>query len=195
MSDTFAFASLPIPLRRRVNARTLKTAVILCVVVAAVGSFARWTIRSEQASLIASAHHAAAPNIVLDQGSAPASSVLGAPASGIVAVSAADLAAQAVVRDTMSRARRLLHGGAPATVAGPGQLAHGAHGLTFTDGPSIAPSIVSVAGTTAGWGAAVMSRAGTCFAVSLDVHGLARFGTLSSGCTGAAALGVTGASW
>ena len=195
MSDTFAFASLPVPLRRRVNVRALKTALALCVVVAAVGSFAHWTIQSERASLIAADHHASAPIIGFDEGSAATSQDLGETASGVVAVAAADARAQSVARDTTTRARRLQHAGASPAEAGPGQLARGSRGLTFTDGPSIAPSIVSVAATATAWGAAVMSQSGACFAVRLDLHGVSRYGTLSSGCTGAAALRVSGVSW
>jgi hypothetical protein len=195
MSDTFAFASLPVPLRRRVNVRGLKIAVVLCVLVAAVGSFARWTIRSEQASFLAAAHHTAAPSIGLDQGVDPASSDLSRPASGVVAVSAADAQAQGVARTTVSRAQHLLRAGGSPAGAGPAQLARGSNGITFTDGPSIGPNIVSVTGTSTAWGAAVMSEDGMCFGVRLDVHGAARYGTLPSACSGAAALHVTGASW
>jgi hypothetical protein len=54
---------------------------------------------------------------------------------------------------------------------------------------------VSVTGTSAAWGVAVMSENGLCFGVRVDVQGVVRYGTLSSSCTGAAALHVAGASW
>jgi hypothetical protein len=194
MSDTFAFRSLPVPLRRRVDRRVVKAAVACCLVVAAIGVFARWTIRSEHASLAASAHHEAASNIGTVQGSDVGVSVVGLPTSGIVTIPAADLAAQDVVRDTLSRTQRMV-GLRALTEAGPGQLARDSEGVTYTDGPSMAPSIVSVAATNAAWGAAAMSESGLCFAVRLDAAGAARFGTLSSACTGAGALQVTGSSW
>ncbi len=194
MSDTFAFRSLPVPLRRRVNVRALKTVVALCVVAAAVGSFARWTIRSEQASFIQADRHAAAPNVGLDQGLTSASSDLGAPASGLV-VSAADAQTQTVLLDTLTRARGLMLGGGSPALAGPGQLAHGSKGIIYADGPSFAPTIVSVGATHAAWGAAAMSEGGLCFALRLDARGTPNYGTISAGCTGANALQVTGASW
>jgi hypothetical protein len=190
MSDAFAFRSLPVPLRSRVNVRVVKAIVVVFALVAAVSAFARWTIRSEQQSLAAAAHHLIAPSTGVGSGSAD----LGLPASGIVAMSVADTQAQAVLSHTLMTAQRLVtHGGSP-TAAGPGQLARGSKGVIFTDGPSIAPTILSVASTPATWGAAVMSESGTCFAVRLDAHGAARDGILTSGCTGANALQVTAVS-
>jgi hypothetical protein len=193
MSDTFAFRALPVPLRRRVNVRVVKAVVAGCLVVATVGAFARWTIRSEQESLATAARHAVVPDV--DAGQGAISTVDGLLTSGVVAISTADLQAQDVARHTLSRAQHLFSVPGSLTEAGPGQLARHSKGVTFTDGPSIAPSIASVAGTNAAWGAAVMSESGLCFAVRLDADGAVRYGTLSSACTGAAALQVTGVRW
>jgi hypothetical protein len=188
MSDTFAFRSLPVPLRSRVNVRVVKAIVVVFVLVAAVTAFARWTIRSEQESLAAAAHHLTAASTGI--GSGPAD--LGLPASGIVAMSSADTQAQAVLGHTLMAAERLIRHGAVPTAVGPGQLGRASKGEIFTDGPSIAPTIVSVASTPTAWGAAVMSASGTCFAVRLDARDAARYGTLTSGCSGADALQVAG---
>jgi len=194
MSDTFAFRTIPTPLYRRLNLRVLKRVLILGLVLATVGGFARWTIRSEQASFADVARHTSVTDpTAQDANTDP--SFLELPASGVVAISTADLAVQDVARHTLARAQHLLVAHGSLTDAGPGQLAPTGKGLTFTDGPSIGPSIVSVSGTTAAWGAAVMSETGLCFAVRLDAHGAARFGTLTSACTGAAALQVTGLTW
>ena len=193
MSDTFAFRTIPTPLYRRLNLRVLKRVLILGLVLATVGGFARWTIRSEQASFADVARHTSVGGATA-QDSNTNPSFLDLPASGVAAISTADLAVQNVARHTMSRAQHLLVARGSLTDAGPSQLSP-AKGLTFTDGPSIGPSIVSVSGTTAAWGAAVMSESGLCFAVRLDAHGAARFGTLTSACTGAAALQVTGLTW
>jgi hypothetical protein len=190
MSDTFAFRSLPVPLRSRVNVRAVKTVVALCLVVAAVGSFSRWIIRSERASFVAAAEHTA-----LDRQPASRTPDLSLPASGVVAIPATDVQVQAVASATVGRALKLLRSGGSPADAGPARLAEGSHGVIYTDGASIGPRIVSVATTHTAWGAAVMSESGRCFAVRFDVHGLTAYGTLSSGCTGLNALRVAGASW
>lgn len=195
MSDTFAFRSLPVPMRRRVNMRVIKTVIVVSMVVAAVGAFSRWIMRSEQASFVAAAHHAAAPALGVDQRPAPTTPDLGLPASGVVPISTADVQVQTIVRTTLGRAEHLLRSLGSPSDAGPGRLARGSRGIIYTDGPSIGPTIVSVATTRTAWGAAVMSATGRCFAVRLDVHGLTTYGTPASSCTGTNALHVAGTSW
>jgi hypothetical protein len=193
MSDTFAFRAIPVPLYRRVNVRALKTALAGCVLVVAVASFARWTIRSERESFAAAARHEAATEVRPAVGSGAGPSLVST--AGVTSISAIDRAAQDAVRHTIARAERLFKVTGTLVEAGPGRLAQGSKRTTFTDGPSIGPSIVSVVATNTAWGAAVMSESGSCFAVRLDAEAAPRFGTLSSSCTGAAALLVTGTSW
>jgi hypothetical protein len=195
MSDTFAFRALPIPLYRRLNLRVLKAILVLSLVVATVGAFARWTIRSEQASFVDVARHESVSEADAATAQDGDRSFLDLPASGVEPIATVDVAVQEVARRTLARAQRLLAARGSLIAAGPGRLAPTSKHLTFTDGPSIGPSIVSLSGTDAAWGAAVMSESGLCFAVSLDAAGIARYGTLASSCTGAAALQVTGLNW
>ena len=69
--------------------------------------------------------------------------------------------------------------------------------VTFTDGPSQAPSIVSIATTGDAWAAAVLSDVGTCWQMRVNAGGRVRYGNASEdvACTGAAALDVADSSW
>jgi hypothetical protein len=68
------------------------------------------------------------------------------------------------------------------------------HEVVFVDGPSTAPSIVSVFASAAGWSAAVHGSDHTCYWVALGAGGHARYGT-GSRCTGRAALAADRPSW
>jgi hypothetical protein len=77
--------------------------------------------------------------------------------------------------------------------AGPAQLAAVEPTFQYTDGPSTAPSVISVSATETQWSAAAMAESGTCFWIALGPSGT----TYGSGtpCTGAAAAGASAASW
>ncbi|MDP9300762.1 MAG: hypothetical protein M3P43_07695, partial [Actinomycetota bacterium] len=77
---------------------------------------------------------------------------------------------------------------------GTAQLAEADPTLLFVDGPSTAPTIVSVAVSGGVWAAAVMGPSGACYGVSLDTHGVVRYDR-SRPCTGHAALAATRATW
>jgi hypothetical protein len=194
VSDTFAFRAVPVPLRRRINLRVVKTILIGLVVVLGVGAFAGWAIDSERESFAREASHARSSQAIVRISYADASAS-GSSVTGVDGISAADKAAQDVIRQTMSRARALAGRPLDLSTAGPGQLSAHEKGVVFTDGPSLSPQIVSVAAAQSGWAAAAMSDSGLCFAVRLDGNGAVRFGTVPLACTGTAALKVSGVSW
>ena len=78
--------------------------------------------------------------------------------------------------------------------ARPAALAAHDQGLLYVDGPSTAPSIVSVYNGAAGWAAAVHGAGDTCFWVAVSPEGLTRYGT-GSACTGMAALAADRPAW
>lgn len=78
--------------------------------------------------------------------------------------------------------------------ARPAALAAHDQGLLYVDGPSTAPSIVSVYNGAAGWAAAVQGAGDTCFWVAVTPEGLTRYGT-GSVCTGMAALAADRPTW
>jgi hypothetical protein len=78
--------------------------------------------------------------------------------------------------------------------AGPGQLSAFDPSVSYTEGPSTGPTVVSVAATASAWSAAVLSPSGTCFWIKLDQTMAAHYGTGTT-CTGAAAMAAAGPHW
>jgi hypothetical protein len=66
--------------------------------------------------------------------------------------------------------------------------------VIYVDGPSTAPSVVSVYAGSAGWAAAVRGGGDTCLWVAFSAPGRERYGTGTT-CTGVAALGADSPSW
>jgi hypothetical protein len=190
MDDTFAFRSTGRPLRRRVDPVALKAALAAFVVVLAVGLFARWVIASERAS-------------ELDK---PASEPVGVQVlQGVETVAAQspagplreDVVAQRVAERALRAAQKAFAKGGSFADAGPGQLTQRVRDVTFTDGPSQAPSIVSIATTGDAWAAAVLSDVGTCWQVRVSAGGKVTYGRAqgAEGCTGSGALGADERPW
>jgi hypothetical protein len=191
MSDTFAFRTVPIPLRRRVSPRAVKAVAATLVVCFAVSWFARWVSASERASLAAAAQHATSGNLVDTLQGAPRPELAG----GNVPATADDLLAQRVARQSLAAARRIAAGPTSFVEAGPAQLAKALPAYTFADGPSEVPQVVSVAMTGDAWAAAVRSAGGRCFHVRAATSGRIDYGTSFTDCTGVAALSATGTTW
>ncbi|HEV8563787.1 MAG TPA: hypothetical protein VGR41_02620 [Actinomycetota bacterium] len=80
------------------------------------------------------------------------------------------------------------------TDAGPAELAAIEPSLQYTDGPSTAPSIISVAATPDQWSAAAMAESGTCFWISVSPSTDPTYGT-GAPCTGVAAASAADVSW
>jgi hypothetical protein len=112
-----------------------------------------------------------------------------------VAATPDDWTAQVTAREALDAARSIAHGPASVVQAGPAQLAKALPAVTFADGPSAAPEVVSVAAAGAAWAAAVMSASGRCFYVRVDDRGRVGYGSSATDCTGAAALGASAAGW
>jgi cell division septation protein DedD len=72
-------------------------------------------------------------------------------------------------------------------------LANAEPSLTYTDGVSSGPSVISVKGNAADWGAAALSSSGQCLWVHVS-GGTVYFGS-GSPCTGSAAMAAKGSSW
>ena len=187
MDDTFAFRSTGRPLRRRIDPIALKAALAAFVVVLAVGLFARWVIASERASEL---HKPAAEHVGVQTISGIETVASQAPAGPLPE----DVAAQKVANDALAAARKLFGHGGTFADAGPGQLSGLVPGLTFTDGPSQAPSIVSIATTRDAWAAAVMSDAGTCWQVRVGA-GRVSYASGGASCSGTVALRASDRTW
>jgi hypothetical protein len=190
MSDTFAFRSAPIPLRRRINRRAVKAVLLTAVLLLAAGRFADWVIQSERASFAEASSQETSIDVGVNQGG-----LVTTAAPSTTAFTREDRLAQRGLRAAAAAARSFAHGRGGLALAGPAQLARRIHGLTFTDGPSPMPKIVSVTATAAGWGAAARSVGGRCFWILLEPHGATAFGSATGPCTGRAALAARDAAW
>jgi hypothetical protein len=117
--------------------------------------------------------------------------------TGEWAVSQVDRAYDAAAQGTVGRAvvvAQTLYaerGNFPTDVA---TLAAVDPSLTFTAGPSDAPTAVSYALGERGFAAAVRSESGTCWWVRIDPTGVTSYGS-GAACTGSAAMASSGTSW
>lgn len=188
MDDTFSFSAPAVPLRRRTDPRAVKLALVGLVLLLGLATFSRWVIESERRSEAKAASTSVDDRAVgLIIGTEPTAGVAEPPSPVI------DAPARADARTALAAARETAQGRATIADAGPGQLSGIERSLIFTDGPSPAPGIVSVAISGRTWAAAVMGASGSCYWVRLGPHGTA-YGS-GSPCTGTAALAATGSRW
>jgi len=202
MSDTFTFEARAMP-RRRLDpfaARLIAFAAVLTVVVA---GFATFVVREERAAdarravleaqqvarVDAEAQRLAAE---AEAGLARQQTAMSTPPAGVARLldqQARDAAGRALALAQAALARTGDVSGA--NVAG---LTQRDDALLFVDGPSTAPTIVSVASAAQTWGEAVLGPSGTCYWISLDAAGEVRYGRGAT-CTGQAALAAEGSAW
>jgi hypothetical protein len=184
MDETFAFIA-PVMPRRAVHPMAIRAAVASTVFVAAIGALGVFVIEHEQAAdarrdaLVASVAQAEAAQVreAATQASLPA----GLEAS-------VDGAAAEAAEEALGYARAVLEADGSLAAAGPAELATVGSARLFVDGPSTAPSVVSVAATDSSWAAAVAGSDG-CVWVALSADG-GVLRDVGEGCTGAAALAV-----
>jgi hypothetical protein len=202
MSDTFTFVA-PVMARRRLDpfaARLVVLGLALAVVVGALGTFVvraergadarRAVLQAQQeAREVAEAQRLAAE---AQAGLARRESAMSTVPAGVARL----LDEQA--RDAAERALALAQGALGRTgdlsAASITELTQRDEALLFVDGPSTAPTIVSIAGTARSWGAAVMGPSGICYWISLGTAGDVRYDQGAT-CTGQAALAAGRAAW
>jgi hypothetical protein len=178
-NDSFSFVSLP-PSRVPDPGR-LKVIAISSTIAIGLALFASWVISSEAESEAAAQ---AARDAVAGGGVSPTSFD-----------AASDAEARTTAMATVREALTIKEEAGTLGRAGPAQLAKRDSGLTYVDGPSGSPQIVSVAIGGVGWGVAVMSESGTCYSARVSTDGIVTFGRPSASCTGSAALEVATTPW
>jgi len=141
-------------------------------------------LATQQSERHAQAQAVAALGVVADDGSAPSPGAV----DGLLNRQAREASAQALTVAAQIAVRGSYDEARPAALAAHDQ------GLLYVDGPSTAPSIVSVYNGAAGWAAAVHGAGDTCFWVAVAPEGLTRYGT-GSACTGMAALAADRPAW
>lgn len=191
MDQTFEFRAAPVPLKRRVRPRAIALALTVAVAMSCLVSFSRWVIESERRSMQRAEHTDGATAIV---GTISGDDTVDDQGSFARGGSDLDAPARADARAALETARRVASGRATFLDAGPGELSAIAGRLTFVDGPSPSPGVVSVAATRQAWAAAVMGSSGICYWVRYSSRDGVSYGTERT-CTGAAALSAADPNW
>jgi hypothetical protein len=174
MDDSFSFRTT-VPLRREYDPLVVKAAVVGTLVVVGIGLFSTWVIRSERESFSRADGRVLLTEVDVAPVDAP-----GSPAVGDADAEDATAVALAVATEAFDEHRSFME-------AGPAQLSVRQPGYTFVDGPSTAPTIVSIASTAKTWAAAVQGSSGICYWVRTTSARAVTYGT-GLECTGAAAL-------
>jgi hypothetical protein len=201
MNDTFSIVA-PVMPRRQVDPFGVKlaiTGVILLLLASAFGSF---VVHEERA---ADARRAALEAQIRAQDQARATALAAQADAALTAedpvselppavAQLADVQARMNASTALAVARQAVSSGGNLEQAGVAELARAQPSLTFVDGPSTAPTIVSVAASASVWAAAVMGPSGTCYWVALRPDANALFGS-GDACTGQAALAAGRTSW
>lgn len=175
MDDFFSFRSA-VPLRREFDPLVVKAAVFGSLVVLGIGFFSNWVIQSERESF----SRAAGRVIPAEVDAAPVDAPEPPPSDSDADAEEATAVALSVATEAFAENRSFLD-------AGPAQLSARQRGYTFVDGPSTAPTIVSVASTASTWAAAAQGPSGMCHWIRTTSEGTVSHGT-GLECTGAAAL-------
>jgi hypothetical protein len=181
MDDAFSLIATQMPPRRRISPSQMRSMATLGVAVALLVAFAMFVNGQQRAADARRSTKAAQQE------------------------AAREAEVQAVTHDLIDSRAREIAKAALATAmqvaattsldqASPGALSALNHELVFVDGPSTAPSVVSVFSGAAGWSAAVHGSGETCYWVAVSLGGDTTYGT-GSPCTGLAALGADRASW
>jgi hypothetical protein len=174
MNDSFAFRTT-VPLGRRLDPTVAKVAVFGGLMALGIGLFANWVIRSERESF-SRADRSVLPSV----GEA-------GQMDDTAQTQTTDADAEKVSGVALDAARAAFLEHRSFLDAGPAQLSALQPGYTFVDGPSTAPTIVSVASTADTWAAAVQGSGGMCHWIRATSAGNVSRG-IGTGCTGAAAL-------
>ena len=171
MDGAFTFSTtLP---RFRLEPKRIRLVALGLVVVLSVYAFARWVDDSERASFarLAASTATAGSKVVVSPSVAQNAQ---AQEAALVALDGAQLLVGAGSAFELAGSQAL--GADPSTL-----------GITYVDGPSTGPQVVSVATDAQGWGAAVQSASGVCFLVRLQSADRVGYAA-SNDCTGLAAL-------
>jgi hypothetical protein len=175
MDDAFSFRTT-VPLRREYDPLMVKAAVFGALVVLGVGLFSNWVIRSERESFSRGGGRVMPSTVDPAQAKTPEA-----------AAAEVDAEAEQAVALALGAATDAFHEHASFLEAGPAQLSRVQRAYTFVDGPSTAPTIVSVASTAKIWAAAVQGSDRICHWVRTTSAGTVSHGT-GLDCTGTAAL-------
>jgi hypothetical protein len=188
MDDAFSLVAARMPRSRRLSPFDLRLIALAAVAALLIVAFAAFVVAEQH---VADVRRAATLEAQHAAEAARADAAAATPSvEGSAAIDELDGQAQVSAKAAL-HAAAMTDGLDTATAAALSALEPD---LVFVDGPSTAPSVVSVYVGTAGWAAAVHGGANTCYWVARTAGGRDRFGT-GAVCTGLAALAADQPSW
>jgi len=196
MDEAFSLVAARMPPTRRLSPFGVRIVAMLIVVAMLIAGFGAFVVGQQRA---ADRRRAA---LVTSQAAAQDTQAHALAASGIRSETVASTDAVTALLDGQARDAATSALAVAAEVASsssydaarPEALAAHDQQLLYVDGPSTAPSVVSVYNGAAGWAAAVQGSGDTCYWVAVTPDGRTRFGT-GSVCTGMAALAADRSAW
>ena len=189
MDDAFSLVAARMPRSRRLSPFDLRLIALAAVAALLIAAFAAFVVAEQHVADIRRAATLEAQRAA-EAARADAAAAAMPSVEGSAAIDELDGQAQVSAKAAL-HAATMTDGLDTATAAALSALEPD---LVFVDGPSTAPSVVSVYVGTAGWAAAVHGGANTCYWVARTAGGRDRFGT-GAVCTGLAALAADQPSW
>lgn len=195
MDDAFRLVASQMPRTRRLTPFEVRAIALLVVAATLLASFAAFVVHQQRAADARRAQ-AIARQQAADLASAQQTqeaALEGIAADGATVEGLLDREARDAATAALASALRLAaaHGADAVTAAA---LSAVDPAVVYVDGPSTAPSVVSVYAGRAGWAAAVHGGGDTCLWVAFSAPGRERYGAGTT-CTGVAALGADSPSW
>ncbi len=194
MDDAFSMVAARGPRTRRLTPFTTRLVVVGVAMAVTIGVFGIFVAGQQRAADARRASLLASQRAAM-QREAAAAEIDGEPVGpdGSAVVDLLDSQARAAGTAALDAAgRAAASDGLDAATAA--RLATLEPDLLFVDGPSTAPSVVSVYAGPAGWAAAVQGGDDLCYWVARTATGRERFGT-GTACTGLAALAADAPTW
>jgi hypothetical protein len=196
MDDAFRLVASQMPRTRRLTPFEVRAIALLVVAAMLLASFAAFVVHQQRAADARRAQAIArqqAADLASAQQTQDAALAEGMAADGATVEGLLDREARDAATAALVTAMRLAeaHGADAVTAAA---LSATDPDVVYVDGPSTAPSVVSVYAGPAGWAAAVHGGGDTCLWVAFSAPGRDRYGAGTT-CTGVAALGADNPSW
>jgi hypothetical protein len=196
MDEAFSLVAARMPPTRRLSPFAVRMVAMLIVVAMLIAGFGAFVVGQQRAAdrrrgaLVTS--QAAA-----QEAQAHALAVSGVSGETVVSTDAVATLLDRQARDAATSALAVATEVASSSsydAARPEALAAHDQQLLYVEGPSTAPSVVSVYNGGAGWAAAVHGSGDACFWVAVTPEGHTRYGT-GAACTGMAALAADRPGW
>jgi len=196
MDEAFSLVAARMPPTRRLSPFGVRLIAMLTVVAMLIAGFGAFVVSQQRASdrrraaLVTS-------QAAVQEAQAQALAVGGISRETVVSTDAVATLLDGQARDAANSALAVAAEVASSSsydAARPAALAAHDQQLLYVEGPSTAPSVVSVYNGAAGWAAAVRGSGETCYWVAVTPQGHTRYGT-GTACTGMAALAADRPAW